>query len=214
MEFLRQVLPCSVYVFVENNSTTAIDVRERIGMICMIFSAKRMFWQSNSNNQTTIIMKYFAISRAITRLSMMLLLSALSFVFAPLVSTAITVGEHYRGGIVFYVDGSGEHGLVAAKTNITGKSNGMKPGNFSWYDAKEACKNFESDGYHDWFLPNAWQLNQLYKKKDVVGGFADHIYWSSSQDDGEDAWYLYFYSGDQNHEVKLASGWVRPVRAF
>jgi len=159
-------------------------------------------------------MKRITIPHAFTRLCMMLLLSGLSFVFAPLVSTAITVGEHYRGGIVFYVDGSGEHGLVAAKTNIEGKSHGMNAGNFTWYDAKAACRNFVSGGYNDWFLPNAWQLNQLYQKRDVVGGFSDHFYWSSSQDDGEDAWYLYFFSGDQNHEVKLASGWVRPVRAF
>jgi len=153
-------------------------------------------------------------NRFFDRLRILLLFTALSLVSTPLVSTAITVGERYRGGVVFYVDGSGEHGLVAATTNVSGKSRGMDSENFTWYDAKAACENFVSEGYNDWFLPNAWQLNQLYRQKDVVGGFDDHLYWSSSQEDAEEAWYQSFYSGDENHEVKQVSGRVRPVHAF
>lgn len=156
--------------------------------------------------------------RFFDRLSIMLLLLGLSLVSAPSLSSAITVGDHYRGGIVFYVDGSGEHGLVAAKTNVAGKSHGMERGDFTWYDAKAACENFVSkEGYNDWFLPNAWQLNQLYLQRKAVGGLADHFYWSSSRDDGskgEERWYQNFFSGDENHEEKTAGGQVRPVRAF
>ncbi len=147
----------------------------------------------------------------------LLLLTGLSMVSAPSLSSAIIVGEHYRGGIVFYVDNSGEHGLVAAPKNIVGKSHGRAPGNFTWYDAKSACENFASDGYCDWFLPNAWQLDQLYLQRNVVGGLADHFYWSSSRDDGEngeEGWYQNFFSGDQNHENKILDGRVRPVRSF
>lgn len=147
----------------------------------------------------------------------MLLLIGLSLLSAPSLSSAITVGEHYRGGIVFYVDGSGEHGLVAAKTNIEGKSHGRIAGNFTWYDAKAACEKFASEGYNDWFLPNAWQLHQLYLQRNAVGGLGDHFYWSSSRDNGdngEDGWYQNFFSGDQNHENKVYNGRVRPVRSF
>ena len=83
-------------------------------------------------------MTRIAILNAFTRLCMMLLLIGLSLVSAPLISVAITVGDHYRGGIVFYVDGSGEHGLIAAKTNIQGHSRGMAQEQFTWYDAKAA----------------------------------------------------------------------------
>ncbi len=144
----------------------------------------------------------------------MLLFIGLSLVSAPSFSSAITVGEHCFGGIVFYVDDSGEHGLVAAKRNIAGKSHGMEPENFNWYDAKAACENFVNDGYNDWFLPNEWQLGKLYLQRAVVGGFYDHFYWSSSREDDENAWYIYFHSGDQNSDSRMASGRVRPVRAF
>jgi len=145
---------------------------------------------------------------------MMLLLTVLSLVSTPDLSSAVTVGEKRYGGIVFYVDKSGEHGLVAAKENIAGHSRGMAAENFTWYDAKTACTTFESNGYHGWRLPNAWQLSQLYLQRNLVGGFNNHFYWSSSCEDEENAWYLYFHSGDQNHEVKLASGRIRPVREF
>ncbi len=159
-------------------------------------------------------MKLIAKHHALTRLCMTLLFIGLNLVSAPLLSSAITVGEKYRGGIVFYVDESGEHGLVAAKKNLAGRSRGMTAEEFTWYDAKAACTRFTTNGVGGWRLPNSSELRKLYEQRNLVGGFNHEFYWSSSREDEENAWYLYFYSGDENHEVKMASGRVRPVLAF
>ncbi len=159
-------------------------------------------------------MKLIAKHHAFTRLCTALFFIGLNLVSAPSASFAITVGEEYRGGIVFYVDESGEHGLVAAKKNISGHSHGMVAEEFTWYDAKAACTRFSTDGVGGWRLPNSSELRKLYQQRNLVGGFNDHFYWSSSREDEENAWYLYFYSGDENHEAKMANGRVRPVLAF
>ncbi len=74
----------------------------------------------------------------------------------------VTVGDEYGGGIVFYVDGTGIHGLVVAKADMPTLSSDKEEGGFTWCDAKAACTTLESNGYRDWFLPNKEQLNQLY----------------------------------------------------
>jgi hypothetical protein len=47
-----------------------------------------------------------------------------------------------------------------------------------------------------------------------VGGFSTVGYWSSSEYDGSNAWYLGFGSGGQHTNAKANTFYVRPVRAF
>ena len=42
--------------------------------------------------------------------------------------------------------------------------------------------------YGDWYLPSQHELNLLYLQKNVVGGFANDYYWSSIENDDENAW--------------------------
>lgn len=171
---------------------------------------------TNPTNQTAIIMKLLAKDR-FARLWIMLLFTSLSMVTVSAVSSAVTIGEEYRGGIVFYVDGTGQHGLVAAKEDIRGHSPGRNEWCFTWYDAKAACNNLVRNGYSDWFLPNRWQLNQLYLRKDDIGGFSGISgYWSSTEGSADSAWYQIFDTStqDQHQSDKTASAQVRAVRAF
>ena len=32
-------------------------------------------------------------------------------------SSAFVIGQHYGGGIIFWIDGSGQHGLIAAESD-------------------------------------------------------------------------------------------------
>jgi hypothetical protein len=69
--------------------------------------------------------------------------------------------------------------------------------------------------YGDWYLPSKSELNLLYLQKGVVGGFADHSYWSSTELNSDNAWYQRFITGSQaNGNKDGITGYVRAVRAF
>ena len=142
----------------------------------------------------------------------MLLFTSLSMVTVSAVASAVQIGDEYDndhrylGGIAFYVDGTGMHGLVAAKSDFQDL--------MSWGNAKLACENLVSNSYSDWFLPNKEQLNQLYKLRSVVGGFSGITYWSSSENGADNAWMQFFYNGYQLQGNKASDSRVRAVRAF
>ena len=68
--------------------------------------------------------------------------------------------------------------------------------------------------YGDWYLPSKHELNLLYLKKAVVGGFAGSNYWSSTESDVIFAWRQNFFNGNQFLDEKLMTFYVRAVRAF
>ena len=82
--------------------------------------------------------------------------------------------------------------------------------------AADICANLSLGGYDDWFLPSLDELNLMYTNLKVagVGGFADYIYWSSSEELDTHAWYQDFIGGDQSTSGKNASLRVRAIRAF
>ena len=141
------------------------------------------------------------------------------------------------GGIVFYVKGSYSDGwryLEAApsdqgyaewggyRTTVggtgkaigSGKSNTEKivtalgSGNY----AARLC--YDLGGYDDWFLPSQGELNELYKQRNTVGGFASNNYWSSSENSSNSAWKQNFNNGSQNDNNKNNDKYVRAVRVF
>jgi hypothetical protein len=124
-------------------------------------------------------------------------------------STTFSIGQSYGGGIIFWIDATGQHGLIADKTDTnyrmikwgdayylntgatgtaigTGATNTKKiiavQGTKYSYAAL-VCANYRGGGYADWFLPAKDELYQLYKQKiaGVVGGFTWGAYWSSSE---------------------------------
>jgi hypothetical protein len=150
-------------------------------------------------------MKFPAKTR-FARLWIMLLFTSLSMISVSAVSSAVSIGQRYQGGIVFYVDESRQHGLIAATRDL--------PGEYDWQGAKDAGERFVDGGFSDWYLPGKWELNELYEHKSAVGGFASGVYWSSTEFNANFAWYQYFDNGFQNHFIKNIEWRVRPVRAF
>jgi len=47
-----------------------------------------------------------------------------------------------------------------------------------------------------------------------VGGFSTDNYWSSSENDDNNAWNQNFNNGNQNNDNKNNTNYVRPVRGF
>lgn len=151
------------------------------------------------------------------------------------------IGQSYGGGIIFYIDETGKHGLIAAKEDQgiapyapaaadnfigatlkrigSGECNTLKIisslGKSSLY-AAIACAHYKGCGYTDWFLPSIAELHELYLHRDVVGGFdSDSDYWSSTEYDGFNAWSQYFGNVDQHRfYFKSAPAYVRAVRKF
>ena len=80
--------------------------------------------------------------------------------------------------------------------------------------AAQLCNDLIVSGYDDWFLPSKDELNKLYLNKVAIGGFADYLYWSSSEGNAYYAWFQYFNDGFQYDYLKYNTSRVRAVRAF
>ena len=150
----------------------------------------------------------------VTRLWTIFLLAGLSMVSVSSLSSAaaLKIGDSYNGGVVIYIDGTGQHGLVAAKADMTGSS-GKAEGFFNWYGAKIAANRFV-DGYCDWVLPNLDQLNLIYIHRSSLGGILETYYWSSSDSEAGKAWAQDFSNGQQIDGNKSNTSRVRPIRSF
>ena len=139
-------------------------------------------------------------------------------------TTGIAVGLYHQGGVIFLVDGTGQHGLIAAvsnqsngvqwglvgvTTNATSVSNGssnttniintLGPGTY----AANLCRNYTGGGYTDWFLPSLNQINYMniagsipdYPGMINVSGFVK--YWSSTEhNNGGDAYNAIYFSNN------------------
>jgi len=66
-------------------------------------------------------------------------------------------------------------------------------------------------------LPSKDELDMMYVNLHLqgLGGFADYVYWSSTENGGYFAWYQFFVNGIQSASYgKDGSNGVRAVRAF
>ena len=102
----------------------------------------------------------------------------------------------------------------------TGESNtaaivaAMEDANFTENYAAKACADYTSGGKDDWFLPSKNELHELYKQRNLVGGFTK-IYWSSSESSSSNAWGELLNNATQGAYKKTdGGGRVRAVRAF
>ena len=86
------------------------------------------------------------------------------------------------------------------------------PKKMTWDKAKKECESLGSG----WRLPNKDELNTLYQNKDKIGGFANNLYWSSTEAENVSyfAWFQYFAKGDQYEAIKDDANYVRAIRAF
>jgi hypothetical protein len=113
----------------------------------------------------------------------------------------------YGGFVVYEKDG---HGLVAAITDLD---------KMEWDKAIIACDELVLNGYNDWHLPTMKELSFLYTELKLykIGGLLNDQYWSSKENNNEDAWTLKYFDWEKDKEYyssKLDTYGVRPVRTF
>jgi hypothetical protein len=146
----------------------------------------------------------------------------------------VSLGQNYGGGIVFYIDSTGQHGLVCATfdqgtspwglygVDVQGTSTNLGTGALNTsimvsygISAATLCDTLVLNGYSDWFLPSLNELQLMYYNLHLfgLGSFAVLQYWSSSQDNPSNAWYMDF-GGSVYYNGKYANNQVRAVRAF
>ena len=142
---------------------------------------------------------------------------------APLVFTAdegiLEIGDYYAGGIIFSLDASGQHGLVAAPFDAPA-------GVMSWIDALNYAAAYVNDGYSDWVLPTYLQLVEMAPHAltlglstlcvwDNSGAESNCIYHSSTAFDANyDYMYFMGYAYTSNLPVVGGPCRTRPIRAF
>jgi len=150
------------------------------------------------------------------------------------------LGQNYQGGIIFYIDNSGTHGLVASLSDqstsatwgcfgtvVTGASTlTVGSGVANTADivvgcpttgiAAYFCSNLTSGGYTDWVLPSKDELALMYQNLHAngLGGFSNYSYWSSTQYDGNNSWSYNFGTNTPNTSNKNSPYSVRAIRAF
>ena len=119
-------------------------------------------------------------------------------------NTTVAIGATAQGTAI----GTGLKNTEAMVTQVSGGDTASKAGTIT-----RAYRGPNSKT--DWHLPSKDELNQLYLNKTTVGGFSTAYYWSSSENDGVNAWSQEFLHGNQGLSgTKGDTYYVRPVRAF
>ncbi|MFT6798504.1 MAG: hypothetical protein ACJAWA_000615 [Nonlabens sp.] len=154
------------------------------------------------------------------------------------------IGDTHQGGIIFYLDASGKHGLIAAPSDQSTSAawwngsfidtraygSGLFEGKYNTRminriqsgttSAAAICANY---GDLKWYLPSIEELNLMYMNIGQgnalglgnIGSFSPAYYWSSTENDYSGAWGQNFYFGFQFNVGKSSPGSsVRAVRAF
>ena len=153
-------------------------------------------------------------------------------------STSHTIGQSYGGGIIFYLDSTGNHGLIAATsdlsvvywgsgtiiTNATATVLGTGQANTNAIIAAQGvgsysaslCDQLVLNGMSDWYLPSKDELSYMFNQKALIGGFnaLPSVYWSSSETSTNSAWIQNFYNGAQASYGKFTPFSTRPIRSF
>jgi hypothetical protein len=151
------------------------------------------------------------------------------------------IGENYGGGIIFYIDSTGQHGLIAPPID---QSFGMPYNGTGWgcdetflnvtdtaigtglsntikmlsecpenESAAGICQSCTYNGYTDWYLPSKNELHLLCLQANIVGGGLDcNAHWCSSEVDTFNAWYL--GGNNQFTGSKASPNCVRAIRSF
>ncbi len=152
----------------------------------------------------------------------------------------LKLGQSYQGGLIFYLDDTTLHGLIASTYDQSvgaawGCSGTLIPGSQGLVQgtglantnaivtdctttgiAAKICADLVTGGYSDWYLPSRDELSLIYDnlKLKGLGGFSNSNYWSSSEYSSTSSYIQSFSSGVVGQLAKSSSARVRAIRTF
>ncbi|MCZ4318106.1 hypothetical protein O4H26_03795 [Aequorivita viscosa] len=121
---------------------------------------------------------------------------------SPEETLVFEIGQEYQGGIIFYLDNTAEHGLIAYPNDLVdapwgcfhqpdpvpptvpiAQNDGIGFGLQNTLAIIEYCNepnsaaslayNLSGNDYNDWYLPSIDELALIYEHRDLIGGFPD-----------------------------------------
>lgn len=128
-------------------------------------------------------------------------------------SCGLSIGDEHEGGIITYIDETGEHGLVMAPPTDYPLTT------LSWYNCSPLFDNFSLNGFDDWYLPDSTELTLSYPAINILPNFqAEDWYWSSTHVDltGYNSYNLALNlpDGALHTKPKYLSGTCTAIRRF
>ena len=160
------------------------------------------------------------------------------------IEIVLGLGDNYRGGIIFYLDDTGEHGLIASASDVS-LNNSV---NFMWStagfigatDSIEGRHNtllmaaestgpdyagypfkngLELNGYSDWYIPAKAEMSLLMERRGFIGEFPSHpdaaYYWTSTECCRVKACAMNIFYLSDSVTHKLDNRYrIRPIRKF
>jgi hypothetical protein len=153
----------------------------------------------------------------------------------------IGMGDYFQGGYIFYIDGTGAHGLISAPTDQstgifwapeylltgatatavgTGQANTTTIVNTYGVGtyAAQLCNDLDLNGYTDWFMPSLDEMSLMRTNLYLngIGSFtADFPYWTSTEGAGSaPAYRIRFDNGFIGTYDKPNNQYLRAARAF
>jgi len=149
-------------------------------------------------------------------------------------SGGIAIGNYYQGGIIVYIDTSGQHGIIAAESRSylpwspsAGTTGAIWSGLYSGDEntaiitsyfgagsyAAKYCEDFTADGYSDWFLPSEDQIALCYQYRNYLP-WQTGLFWSSTEIDSTMAKLVDFTNHSQTTGWKVVGSYALPCRYF
>jgi DNA/RNA endonuclease YhcR with UshA esterase domain len=127
------------------------------------------------------------------------------------------VSVEWYNGLNRYTNTTG-NGVGAGEMNtsliISLQTNDNPVGNFAAKVCADYSVTVNGENYGDWYLPSKLELAYLFMKKEIVGGFLNNYYWSSTEFSSISAWSLSMTDGTIYNLKKSTPYAVRAIRAF
>jgi hypothetical protein len=148
---------------------------------------------------------------------------------------ALELGLNYGGGKIFLLSGLG--GLIAATVDVSANqfqwgcegtsintssylgfgsqnTNNIHDSCSTMNKAADMCLNYTLGGYNDWYLPSWEELTTMAGEENMIGGFANDVYWSSTEVNADRGCGYNFNGGVPASDLKSTPHRVRAIRSF